>query len=305
MEINMIEKFVESSDGIHTLAGRVYVPEGEIKGFFHVVHGMTEHIARYDLFMREIASTGRICFGYDNLGHGRTAKDKTELGYIAKKDGWKYLASDVKIFSDEIRKEYGENLPYILMGHSMGSFIVRTACEMSVKPDKLIIMGTGGPNAATGIGLFILNTMIAFKGDRYISSAADKLMFGSFNDGFDNEGPSAWLSCDENARKAYHADEFCTFKFTLGALRDLVKLNSFANSGKWFSNFDKKIPVLLVSGADDPVGNYGKGVTVVYNKLLKKGVDARMHLYESGRHEILNDDTHDAVVADILSFLEN
>ena len=107
---------VPSSDGIHQLSGVVYIPEGEIKGLYHIVHGMTEHIGRYDRFMRDIAENGYICFGYDNLGHGYTANDKSELGYIAKKKGWDLLSRDVKVFSDAMREKYGRNLPYYLMG---------------------------------------------------------------------------------------------------------------------------------------------------------------------------------------------
>ena len=102
MEISVIKKKVLSSDNIHMLAGTIYLPEGDIKGIYHIVHGMTEHIGRYDRFMRDMAKEGYLCFGYDNLGHGYTVNDKSELGFIAKKRGWDLLARDVKVFSDAI-----------------------------------------------------------------------------------------------------------------------------------------------------------------------------------------------------------
>ena len=112
---------VPSCDGVHDLAGVVYLPDGEARGLFHVVHGMTEHMDRYDRFLSDMADAGFISFGYNHLGHKGTVKDDSELGYIAKERGWELLARDVKVFSDAVKAEFDvENLPYYLMGHSMG-----------------------------------------------------------------------------------------------------------------------------------------------------------------------------------------
>ena len=157
--IQILDKKVLSSDGIHMLAGKVYVPEGDIKGLFHVVHGMVEHISRYDGFMRELAENGYLTFGYDNLGHGHTVNDKSELGFIAHENGSKMLVDDVALFGEEIKAEYGEGLPYYLLGHSMGSFIARLAAEQYDIQDKLIIMGTGGPNPAVNPGMALIKTI--------------------------------------------------------------------------------------------------------------------------------------------------
>ena len=296
---------VPSSDGIHQLSGVVYIPEGEIKGLYHIVHGMTEHIGRYDRFMRDIAENGYICFGYDNLGHGYTANDKSELGYIAKKKGWDLLSRDVKVFSDAMREKYGRNLPYYLMGHSMGSFIVRLATERYMTPDKLIIMGTGGPNPAAGAGLAVIEVIKFFKGDKHISKLVYKLAFGSYNNKFsDNDSNnSSWLTTDLSVRKKYWSDDFCTFKFTVSAMGDLIRLMKYSNRKAWFANMEKTLPILLVAGEDDPVGNYGKGVRYVKEKLNKEGNNAECILYKGARHEILNDFTYDEVKNDILSFV--
>ena len=306
MSIEIIKKKVLSSDGIHNLAGVIYLPQGEIKGIYHVVHGMTEHIGRYDRFMRDIADLGFLCFGYDNLGHGYTAKDKSELGYIAKKNGWDLLAKDVKVYSDAIRAEYGKNLPYYLMGHSMGSFIVRLAAEKYVTPTKLIIMGTGGPNPAAGAGLAVIETIKLFKGDRYISKFVDKLAFGSYNKKFtDNDSNnSSWLTTDMSVRKQYWSDDFCTFKFTVSAMGDLIRVMKYSNRKVWFKNISSNLPILLVSGEEDPVGNYGKGVIYVGGTLKKHGKNVAYILYNGARHEILNDFTYDQVKNDIISFIE-
>ena len=115
---------VPSSDGEHTLNGIVYLPEGEIRGFFHLVHGMTEYIGRYKGIMSAAAQNGYICCGFDNLGHGNTAASDSELGFIAEKDGWRYMIKDVGLFLDEVKSRYPQ-LDCFLLGHSMGSFIAR------------------------------------------------------------------------------------------------------------------------------------------------------------------------------------
>lgn len=298
-----------SSDGIHTLAGVVYLPEGEIKGYFQVVHGMTEYIGRYDRFMRDMAEAGYLCFGYDHLGHGKTANDDSELGFIANKNGYDLLCRDVKAFFDAVMSQYGtgENKPYILMGHSMGSFVVRLAAEMYVDPDKLIVMGTGGANPAAGAGLAIIGLIKAFKGDRYISSFVDKLAFGSYNKRFENElesAPNPWLTTDYEVRKKYAADKYCTFKFTVSAMGDLMQLLKRCNRGTWFKSIRKNMPILLVSGEDDPVGNFGKGVRQVENGLKQQKLDVKCILYKGARHEILNDFTYEDAKKDILDFCQ-
>ena len=154
MSITIIEKKVLSSNGANMLAGVVYLPQKEIKGYFHIVHGMTEYIGRYDAIMRILAENGYIAFGYDHLGHGHTAKDDSELGFIAERDGDDLLARDVKVFSDAMKEEYGD-FPYYLMGHSMGSFVVRMATQKYITPDKLIVMGTGGPKGIVLFGLYL------------------------------------------------------------------------------------------------------------------------------------------------------
>lgn len=303
-----IKKYkVKSCDKIHDLAGVLYIPEGEIKGVFQIVHGMTEHIGRYDRIMRDLASLGYLCIGYDQLGHGYTAKDESELGYIAKNKGWDLLARDVKVFSDAVRQEFGFDIPYYLMGHSMGSFIVRLSAEKYVKPDKLIIMGTGGPNPAAGAGLAVISLIKLFKGDRHISKLIYALAFGSYNkkfvDGKTDHG--SWLTTDTEVRKKYWADDFCSFKFTVSAMGDLIRLMKYANRSVWFKNVSTDIPMLLVSGEDDPVGNYGKGIKCVTNKLQANGKKVDCKLYKGARHEILNDFTYIDVKEGIIAFLEN
>lgn len=308
----MIEKkslCVPSSDGIHTLSGVVYLPKGEPRGLFQVVHGMTEHIVRYDRFLSDLAEEGWIAFGYDHLGHGNTARDDSELGYIAPKRGWELLAKDVGVFSDAVRAQFGsEALPYCLMGHSMGSFVVRLAvAERFVKPRRLVVMGTGGANPAAGVGLALIGLIKLLRGEMHCSRLIDGIAFGSYNKRFGKtteEDPKLWLTNDETVRRAYYADKYCSFSFTVSAMGDLIRLIKYTNSAKWYRELPSDLPILLVSGEEDPVGNYGKGVREVENRLRRKGISVSCKLYPGARHEILNDFTYDEVKEEILQFLD-
>ncbi len=291
------------------LSGVVYLPNGNAKGLFHVVHGMTEHIGRYDKFLFDMASEGYIAFGYDNLGHGKTANNDSDLGYIAPKNGWELLCKDVKVYSDAVRAQYASpDTPLVLMGHSMGSFIARIASQRFVQPQRLIIMGTGGPNPAAGIATVITGAIKRLKGERHVSKFANTLMFGSYNKKFGKTtitDPKLWLTNDESVRKKYYADKYCTFDFTISSMGDLVRLLKYANCNTWYDSISSKMPIILLSGENDPVGNYGKGVKTVESKLKKNGKNVFCKLYKNARHEILNDFTYGEVKNDILKFLGN
>lgn len=304
MAIQVLDKKVLSSNGKNMLAGKVYIPEGDIKGYFHIVHGMTEHIARYDYTMRKIAENGYITFGYDHLGHGYTAKDDSELGFIAERNGDDLLARDVEVFANAVRAEYGEH-PYYLMGHSMGSFVVRMAVKKYITPEKLIVMGTSGPNPIAGAGLIICKVIRAILGPKHISSLIENVAFGSYNDHFKAENDkNSWLTNDKEIRKQYAADKFCTFKFTISAMHDLISLNLDCNKDDWFEAVAKKMPILLISGEDDVVGDYGKGIRICEEKLKANGADVTTKLYPGYRHEILNDTSREMTIDDILEFIK-
>ncbi len=295
---------VLSSDGIHTIKGKLYIPTQQIKGLFHLVHGMTEYIGRYNSFFEIMAQMGYLCMAYDHLGHGHTATGPHELGFIASKNGDDYLCRDVAVFSDEVRKLYPD-IPYILMGHSMGSFIVRIVAQKYIKDiDKLIICGTAGNNPAAPMGLLLTKIIGAIKGEKHRSKLMQNMAFGAYNKRFPGNSPYEWLTKDESIKEKYAKDRFCTFKFTVSAMGDLMRLIMNCNSNKWYNELDKKLPILLIAGEDDPVGNYGKGVKSVYGKLISTNHNAKLKLYPDCRHEILNDSCKEEVIEDILAFLD-
>ncbi len=293
-----------STDNIHTLMGKIYIPKGEIKGLFHIVHGMTEYIDRYEHLFSFLAENGYVAFGFDNLGHGNTARDKQELGFIAHKNGWKYLIHDCIAYSKAVKEMFPQK-PLTLMGHSMGSFITRLAVEHSPEfYDKFIICGTAGPNPLCGVGLMLSNIIKTIKGEKHISKLVHNLAFGSYNKRFEPLTNYEWLTKDREIINKYMSDEFCNFKFTVSAIIDLMKLLSNCNRNEWFKNIKKDLPILLIAGEDDPVGDYGKGVTEVFEKLRTQNCNATLKLYKNCRHEIHNDSCREEMFSDILEFIK-
>ncbi len=304
MSIQVKELNINSTDNIHTLVGKMYIPDSEIKGLVHIVHGMTEHIDRYDYFMSKLAENGYLAFGFDNLGHGKTAINDSELGFISSIDGWKYLVNDVAFVSKTIKNMYPDT-PLCLFGHSMGSFIVRIAAENNPELyQRLIACGTAGKNHLSKIGLFLATAIKKIKGEKYISDLIINTAFGTYNKRFPKGNKYAWLTKDSNVIAKYKADKFCTFKFTVSAMHDLVKLIDVCNQKKWFKSINKNMPIFLIAGSDDPVGSYSKGVKEVHKKLLKNGCNSSIKIYNGFRHEILNDSCREEVISDVLKFIK-
>ena len=303
-EIKSIE--VPSTDNIHTLKGFLYIPDGEIKGIFHIVHGMCEYILRYDHVFAAMAEKGYVSCGYDNLGHGGTVRNSGELGFISHRNGWKYLVNDVNAFENAVRKMY-PGKPLVLMGHSMGSFIARIAAEnYGDGISKLIICGTGGPNPAAPFGLLATDVIRLIKGEYHRSKLVNCLAFGAYNKRFKGGSDYEWVCSDRETLERYEKDELCTFSFTVSAMHDLVKLNIAANRSAWFKSLRRDMPVLLISGSDDPVGSYGKGVKKVFDRLLAAGMqDVTLKIYEKYRHEIHNDGCKEEVLGDIEQFVSD
>lgn len=303
MKFDIVEKKLLSSDQKNTLSGVMYIPNGDIRGIFHLVHGMTEYIGRYQPLFESLASAGYLCCGFDNLGHGNTACEE-DLGFIASKNGWQFMVDDVKLFADSIKSEY-PNLPYILMGHSMGSFITRISVSRYPDlADKYICCGTAGANPAAAAGLLLCNIIKAFRGERAISPFLENMSFGSYNKRFDGVTKYEWLTKDREIIDKYSKDKYCTFHFTVSALKDLMTLLKLCNGKDCFNNTKPELPILLIAGDMDPVGNYGKGVKQVYNNFKASGkTDVTMFLYENCRHEIHNDSCKTQMTEDILKFI--
>ena len=275
------------------------------KGIIQLVHGMQEHIGRYNDFANFLANNGYIVVGHDHLGHGNTAKCECDFGYFADNNGWDRLVEDVHILQNKIHNEYPE-LPYIVMGHSMGSLIVRT--YITKYDDHLtgvIISGTSGQKYGLISGKILIKIISAFKGKRYKSRLIEHLVTGSFNKKFEpNRTPSDWICSDENEVNKFIEDKKCGKMFSVQAYYDLLSGTQYLSKQK---NVNKtiKAPILIFSGDEDPVGQNGKGVLRVYKMLKKDGTrNVYLRLFKNARHEMLNEVNKLEVYNFILDWLD-
>lgn len=307
MDFITVERTVPSNDGIHTVYGKIYIPVGTPKATIQIVHGMSEHIGRYEDFMSFMASHGFAVFAHDHLGHGKTAGDNANLGFIAEENGDSLLVDDVKSYGDLFLKDYN-GIPHIVFGHSMGSFISRIYCEKYPEnSDMLILSGTGGPQPLAPVGLAVTEFGGKVRGAEYKSEVSLKLIFNAYNQNFRDENcEHSWLTRDKESVDAYENDEQCNYQFSVKSLNDLVQLSTQCNSNEWFKNYRKDLPTLIISGELDPVGDNGRGVLEVYKRLQENEVkDLTFKLYSECRHELLNELNKDEVKNDILTWINN
>lgn len=296
-----------SSTGVCTITCRRYLPDGEnVKAVFVIHHGMAEHQARYAGFIEYLTSNGYAVYMHDMANHGISNQKESELGFFGEKDGDKNLVKDLKHIVDTARSAYPDK-KIIVMGHSMGSFVVRcfTAEYPNAGFDAAIYMGTGGSNPVAPVGQALASAVGKIKGIKHKSKTLDKITFGSYNDKFEKRTSYDWLTRDNAIVDAYIKDPLCGFLFTVQGMKDLIKLNVAANGKGWYDSVPKQLPILLISGAMDPVGGYGKGIKEVYGKLRETGhTDVTIKLYDGARHEVLNETNKADVYKYILDYAD-
>ncbi len=305
-----MSEFTESSfrskDGVHNCHVSLWRPEGAPRAVVQIVHGVAEHMGRYDHFARYLADHGFAVCGEDHLGHGKTVDDG-KYGYFGRKDGWTLVTADVR----RLRVLMGERFPgapYFLLGHSMGSFLARTyLCAYPGTVDGCILSGTGQEKPAlVAAGKAAARAVCALRGPETVSPLLNKLSLGAYNDQFKPTRTTAdWICRDEAVVDAYLKDPFCTFLPTAGMFRDMMEGLQYISDEDTLSQMDPSTPVYLFSGDRDPVGANGEGVKRVYGFFKDHGTaDLTMKLYPGGRHEMLNEIGKGEVYADVLAWLE-
>lgn len=271
-----------------------------------IVHGMAEHIHRYDEFAKELVKEGYIVYGNDHRGHGRTAKTREDLGYFSDKNGWDRILQDLNEITEKIRKEYPHS-KIILFGHSMGSFLSRRYVQIFPGAvNALIVSGTGYRNGIRGrIGMIVAKGSKFILGKKKTNKLLDKMAFGSFNNRFKpNATSSDWLSRDKEAVKAYIEDPLCGFIFTSEAFYDLMQGIEEVHEKENLEKTPRDLPMYIFSGTQDPVGSYGKGMLKVYEIYKNIGMkNITYKLYPEGRHEMLNETNKQEVYKDMIHWI--
>lgn len=271
------------------------------KGVIKIAHGMAEHSARYDGFASYLNSNGYVVVMNDHRGHGLTAA-KDSLGY-EEGDMFGNNVRDQLAILDYCRERYG--LPLYMMGHSYGSFVTQAVIESRPDVNGFILCGSnyikGASFTACGV---IARSMCRHKGGRYPAELIAKLSFGMYEKRF--PGTNAWLNRDKNEVAKYNSDEQCGFTCSANFYRSFMAGISKLYRKESYSTVNTDIPLLIISGKDDPVGNYGKGVAKLGKFYADKaGVkDVTVRLYDGARHEILNEINKDEVYVDILAWLD-
>lgn len=295
--------YLNSSDGKNNLHCLLWKPQGEVKAVLQIIHGMKEYVGRYEELAEYLNDKGIAVLGCDHLGHGETAANEEDLGFFAEKGGKGYLLKDQHLITEHAHETY-PRAPLFVLGHSMGSFILRRYLTIwGGEIDGAIIMGTGTePFIKCNMGKFLAFLIMKIKGARYRSKLVLGLADGNYSKAFD--GGVTWLSKNEENVKKYLQDPFCTYHFTISAYHTLFSLMEDMAIKKNDKRIPKDLPVLFLSGMDDVVGAYTKGVLKAYNEYVALGIkDVDLKFYSGDRHEILKEDDKADVFRDIEAFI--
>lgn len=272
-----------------------------------VIHGMAEHSGRYADFAAWMAAEGISVFTFDLRGHGKTAGSLGKLGHFADKAGWNVVMNDTGVVVNHFRKTFPD-VPKFIFGHSMGSLIARSLLKHPMQDIQGVILSgtTHDPGFLTKAGIALAKIGGRIHGYKKHSNIHNKLTFGRFNKPF-TTGTSdyEWLSRDMEKVKLYEEDLYCGFLCTMGFYRDM-----FTGLQKLYKRPDAQdnftIPLLLLSGENDPVGNFGQDVEKVYNWYVKQGYSyVKQLMYPGARHELLNEINRKEVFRDILAWIDH
>lgn len=297
-----------SCDGKTAISAAFIQPEGEPKAILQIAHGMQEHIDRYAGFAKYLVERGIVVAGNDHLGHGKSVASADELGYFG--DGASNLVVGDMHKLRRIMQEKFPGVPYFMLGHSMGSFMLRKYLALNGKGlAGAIVMGTGfTPEGTTKAGLGVIGLLSRVRGERHKSTFVANLAFGKDYKPYDmtgNEPERSWLSHNVKNVKAYYADPLCGFPFTLNGYKGLMEAVQFSCKQENVNSIPANLPILLVSGALDPVGGAGAGVRKVHEMMQTAGIqDLTLKLYPGMLHEILNEPDRQQVFADLAEWIE-
>ena len=295
-----------SADGKTPIHAVEWLPESQVRAVLQISHGVSEYILRYEPFAEYLTARGFAVVGHDHLGHGQSVAEGSARLYFGPKGSWNWVVDDIDQRRN-LAKEKFPQVPYFLLGHSMGSFLARTyLIRYPGAVDAVVIMGTGQmPPAVIAGGMAVAAEEARRVGEDQVSPLVDKLSFGAYNKRFaPNRTNFDWLSLNQDNVDRYIADPLCGGNATIGLFREMLGGLSFIAKPENLKRMNLNIPVLFISGEMDPVGDCGKGVQRAYESFRKAGVrDVSLKLYPELRHEILNETCRETVYDDIYQWL--
>ncbi|MCD8357385.1 MAG: alpha/beta hydrolase [Clostridia bacterium] len=307
MDIRCTQSIYPSAAGGASISYYILRPVGvELRGIVQISHGMCEYFTRYTAFAKYLCSLGFIVCGNDHLGHGSSVPPSGSLGFFGHHNGWSVLVDDLAALTDRMKRQWPD-LPYFLLGHSMGSLVARLyMIRYGDKIDGCILSGSPAPRAIAGVGIQLANSVIRSHGPMYRSCMLNHFVFGKFTARIDNcETPFDWLTRDRSVVSLYQSDAKCNFIFTASGFRDLFFLEQKCNRMNIIRKTPNNLPILFLSGDADPAGNYGSGVKKLAAAYRAAGCrDVDVIFYKGSRHEVLNELNKADVYGDISRWLE-
>lgn len=299
------EFYFTSYCGTNKIHAVKWIPDGNPVCIVQIVHGMAEYIERYEEFAFFLSEHNVITVGEDHLGHGKSMGNNPP-GYFCEREPDTVVVENVHMLKDMIREDYPD-LPYVILGHSMGSFITRNFMHRyGAEVDGIILSATGlQPKAVLPLMKVIVALLQVFQGSRHVSKFMDKMAFGTYLKRIKNpKTPFDWLSVNEENVRNYMEDELCGFTFTLNGFRTLAGLCSGLYDMEKIETVPKDLPVLFLYGDEDPVGNYGAAVEKSYKMYVNAGMNrVSKILYPGKRHELLNEDNREEIMQDIYAWI--
>lgn len=287
------------------LHGCRWTPEGKPKAVVQIIHGIAEYVERYDHFANYLTAQGYLVVAEDHMGHGKSISEQAPQGCFI--GGWNGAVADTYRLLTDTRGEFPD-IPYVLFGHSMGSFMARTI--LAKYPDSgiagAVICGTGWQSGAVlKAGQLACRLMAKKNGPNRPSAFLQSMAFGSYNKKVEHpRTPSDWLSRDKAVVDAYEADPLCGFAPSAGLMGAMMEGIGYIQEEQNLLKMQKELPVFFIAGGDDPVGPYGEGVIRTADAFRKAGMEkVDVRIYPLCRHEILNEINKEEVYEDVTRWI--
>lgn len=293
------------------VALHTFVPDGDVKAVVQLSHGMAEYSMRYAELGKFLCDNGIAFYAHDHRGHGETAESVEDLGFLAENDGFNRVVEDLATMIKKCKEDFpGKKV--ILLAHSFGSFVSQCYIEKyGAEIDGVVLCGSAGPRLLlSGVGRVISGIVMKCTGKRKKSALLDTLVFGTYNKGIESDSAAAWICRDAEVVKKYDDDPFCGFKVTNEFFYDFLGGLTSIHKKKNMNKIPKDLPVFLMAGDGDPVGEYGKSVKKLFTSYKKLGIkDVSLKLYPEARHELFNElnkvDVMNDLLVWVLSYLDN